>query len=85
LVALYNTTDGANWTTGTNWLSGTTVCNNSEAGWYGITCDESNNITQINLPENNLSGDASLSGLSYLQTVDFSGNNLKTIDFTDIT
>lgn len=50
LVALYDSTEGANWTNNTNWLSGQPV-----STWYGITVS-SNQITEINLSSNNLSG-----------------------------
>jgi Leucine-rich repeat (LRR) protein len=49
LVALYNSTDGANWTTNTNWLSG------NVSTWYGIII-AGDRVTQINLGNNNLTG-----------------------------
>ena len=50
LMALYNSTDGANWTDNTNWEEDCDVCN-----WYGITC-ENNRVTKIELGLNNLQG-----------------------------
>lgn len=49
LVALYNSTDGANWTFNTNWLSGPI------AKWHGITVKD-NRVTEIKLFNNNLNG-----------------------------
>ncbi|MFK7980768.1 MAG: T9SS type A sorting domain-containing protein [Saprospiraceae bacterium] len=50
LVALYNATDGDNWTT--SWhLSDCDVCS-----YFGITCDESGQIIEIDLDGNNLTG-----------------------------
>lgn len=51
LVALYNSTDGANWANKTNWLVGD-PCGNT---WFGIVCDV-DAITEINLGTNNLIG-----------------------------
>lgn len=50
LVALYESTDGANWTNNTNWLTGQPVVN-----WYGITVSE-NRVIAIQLDQNNLIG-----------------------------
>ena len=50
LVALYEATDGDNWTT--SWdLSDCDVCS-----YFGITCNESGQIIEIDLDENNLTG-----------------------------
>ena len=38
LVALYNSTDGANWKYNTNWTVGDPCTN----GWYGVECDGEN-------------------------------------------
>lgn len=49
LVALYNSTNGANWTNNSNWLSA------DESTWFGVEvtgCD----ITSIVLIDNNLQG-----------------------------
>jgi hypothetical protein len=50
LVALYQSTDGANWFTNANWLSTATV-----GSWFGITIT-SGHINVIQLVFNNLSG-----------------------------
>ena len=49
LVALYNSTNGANWTLKNNWLT-TYVCE-----WQGVKV-VNNRVTEINLPSNNLTG-----------------------------
>ena len=49
LVALYDSTNGANWTNNTNWLSGTV------STWYGITVS-GDRVTGIQLDNNNLTG-----------------------------
>lgn len=48
LMALYNSTNGANWTNKTNWGSSSSICN-----WYGVTCQTPNNPTVVGLELNN--------------------------------
>src|SRR5690606_21351457 len=50
LVALYTSTDGANWIDNTNWLVTTTPSN-----WYGVTVEEGH-VTWHDLSWNQLSG-----------------------------
>ena len=49
LVALYNSTNGANWTNKTNWLTGPV------STWFGVTVTNER-VTSIDLGHNNLSG-----------------------------
>ena len=49
LVALYNSTNGANWTNNTNWLTG------NVSTWYGVTVS-GDRVTEIDLRTNNLVG-----------------------------
>jgi len=49
LVALYDSTDGANWDNNDNWLTGPVE------SWYGITV-ENDRVTVISLGNNNLNG-----------------------------
>ena len=51
LIALYNSTDGANWIENSGWLGEP----GTECTWYGITCQDSK-VTNIDLEENNLVG-----------------------------
>ncbi len=65
LVALYNSTNGADWIDNTNWLVTT-----APSEWYGVTV-ASGFVTQLHLQENGLSGIippelGSLSNLAYL-------------------
>jgi hypothetical protein len=50
LVALYGSTNGANWGTSTDWLATNTPCN-----WYGVTC-HAEHVTRIELFGNQLNG-----------------------------
>ena len=63
LVELYNTTDGSNWVNNTNWLSDRPL-----EEWHGITTDADGRVTELNLPDNQLSGSIPphLGGLTYL-------------------
>ena len=73
LVALYNATDGANWTENTNWLS-----NEPLGEWHGVTTEEDGRVTELNLRENNLTGDipSGLGRLVRLERLDLQGNHL---------
>lgn len=50
LVALYNSTNGAQWTDNTHWLNTNTPCS-----WYGVYC-LAGSVTQLYLFYNHLSG-----------------------------
>lgn len=65
LVALYNSTGGANWTNNTNWMSSQPI-----STWYGVTV-ENNRVTKLQLEGNNLTGPfpqeiCNLTNLTYL-------------------
>ncbi|NOY36863.1 MAG: T9SS type A sorting domain-containing protein [Chlorobi bacterium] len=49
LVALYDSTDGANWTNNTNWLTGPV------STWFGVTVS-GGRVTEISFDHNNLNG-----------------------------
>jgi len=72
LVALYNSTGGANWVNHTNWL--TTAPVNT---WYGVTTYNWR-VTGIALDSNNLKGTipVSLKNLPYLSVLNLSNNQL---------
>ncbi len=74
LVDLYNATDGPNWNNNSNWLSGAVPT------WFGITI-VGNRVSQINLSNNNLSGDipASINDLTALSQIVVSSNNISSI------
>ena len=72
LVALYNSTDGANWDNNTNWLATITPSN-----WVGVTVT-AGNVTGLSLYNNQLSGSiaSELGNLSKLQSLNISYNQL---------
>ena len=51
LVALYHAADGANWSNNRNWLSDAPL-----GEWHGVTTDRSGQVTELRLPQNQLSG-----------------------------
>jgi len=71
LVALYDSTDGANWTNNTNWLTGPV------STWYGVTVS-GNRVTQIDLKNNNLVGTipSEIGNLTNLTNLSLFDNNL---------
>ncbi|MBN2104644.1 immunoglobulin domain-containing protein [bacterium] len=71
LVALYNSTGGANWTNNTNWLTGPVDT------WYGITV-EGGRVKKIELGENNLDGilPADIGNLTQLEKLSVWSNQL---------
>ena len=66
LVALYNSTDGANWKDNTGWMGEV----GTECLWYGVTC-ESASVTRLSIANNSLTGTipselGNLADLNYL-------------------
>jgi Leucine-rich repeat (LRR) protein len=72
LVALYNSTDGANWSNNTGWNQTTAPCN-----WYGVSC-ENGHVTSLDLHSNSLSGEIprELGNLSHLTNLNLGNNSL---------
>ena len=72
LVALYNSTSGANWSDNSGWLDTNMPCS-----WYGVTCS-TGHITRLDLSNNQLHGSLpeSLGNLADLQVLDLSDNQL---------
>ena len=62
---LYNSLGGADWTNNTGWGG----AEGTECKWYGVTCDGSNKVIQLDLSNNKLSGTipSSLGNLTNLQ------------------
>lgn len=72
LIALYNSTSGANWNNSTGWLQTLTPCS-----WYGVLCN-SGHVTELGLDANQMSGviPSELGDLNHLQYLHLDENNL---------
>ena len=68
LVTLYRAADGANWNRNDNWLG----------DWYGVTTDDSGRVIDLDLSENQLTGEipAELGNLVNLYTLLLAENQL---------
>ena len=73
LMALYNSTNGANWTKNDNWDSTDTL-----DMWHGVTVDTDNRVTKLALGGNVLVGTmpAALNNLDQLTNLKLEGNTL---------
>lgn len=78
LVDLYNSTNGSNWTDNNGWIAGAANTNCTPCLWYGITCDNQDNIIGIDLYNNNLVGTipSSLGELTKLRKLKLMNNDL---------
>ena len=78
LNRLFNVSDGRRWTNQTNWMSGESVCT-----WFGVSCDDSNHVTEISLSNNNLVGrlPKHIYQMEFLTKVDVSDNSLRDAEF----
>lgn len=73
LVSFFNSTNGTAWNTKTDWLVTNTPCT-----WHGIVCHETGGVSEIVLPENNLSGSfpTVVTAFSQLTNLRLDRNNL---------
>ena len=73
LVALYDSTDGANWTNSTNWK-----IDDDLGTWYGVLVTSDGRVTDLNLANNNLVGTLpdELGNLTSLRALTLNENQL---------
>lgn len=73
---LYEATAGDSWKRSDNWLS-----NMSVSTWYGVTTDNDDQITGLNLAANNLNGTipTSLFNITTLESISLAVNSLQGI------
>jgi len=74
LVQLYHTTQGQQWDNNQDWLQDKNPCN-----WYGILCEDGEQVTRLSLPNNNLVGSlpVEMEALSHLTTLNLADNSLQ--------
>ena len=76
LSDFYDSAKGSEWTESTNWLDEY----ESYCDWHGVTCDDGkNNVIELNLRNNGLSGrmSESIGKLMALEKLDLSDNDIK--------
>eukprot|EP00984_Skeletonema_dohrnii_P027847 scaffold17539_cov76-Skeletonema_dohrnii-CCMP3373.AAC.2 len=75
LSDFYDSAKGAEWTDRTKWLGEYT----SYCDWKGVTCNNMNHVTELNLSNNGLSGrlSESIGNLSLIEVMDLSDNDMK--------
>lgn len=56
LIAIYNSTNGANWTRNFGWVDGAAGTDCNVCQWEGVTCNPDNRVTRIRLNFNNMIG-----------------------------
>ena len=78
LIALYQSTDGANWNYNTNWLSDRPI-----GEWHNVTTAEAGRVRKLRFFDDNLSGvkPTELGNLSDLFILEFSSNDLSADDY----
>ena len=78
LIAFYKATNGDNWTNKDNWCSEQPL-----DAWYGVRMADGR-VTELMLDDNNLTGVATLGGLSKLINLTLSGNHFTGVDFRSL-
>ena len=73
LIALYNSTDGANWKDNTGWMGAA----GTECTWFGVTCSN-NSVSRLSFWQNQLTGTipSELGNLTNLTYLHFGANSL---------
>ena len=79
LIKFYQSTGGDNWINNSNWCTDTPL-----SQWEGITTNAEGKVTRIYLNQNNLVGVGNLSGLTELQYVNLSQNNISALNLVDL-
>ncbi|CUG92534.1 GP46-like surface antigen, putative [Bodo saltans] len=77
LLDFFYSTNGPQWTSNTNWGPLDATNCSALSPWFGVTCSN-NDITQVNLASNGLTGTlpATFSALTSLTYLDFHGNSV---------
>lgn len=78
LIAFYKATNGDNWTNKDNWCSDKPLDT-----WYGVRMVDGR-VSELLLEDNNLTGVATLGGLSQLANLYLSGNHFTGVDFRSL-
>lgn len=78
LIDLYNATNGSQWTNSDGWDFSISSANCEVCDWYGVICDNQENIVEIDLSFNNLVGTlpSSIGDILTLQKLNLFSNTL---------
>lgn len=77
MMNLYYSTNGASWTNKTGWEGGAAGTNCDPcSGWYGVSCNGGNRISNINLVSNNLSGTINMIQFNNLVELNLNSNQI---------
>ncbi len=78
LLDLYEDTGGDNWTNNTGWEGGYNGNDCDFCNWFGVTCNNSGEITEIALNNNNLNGTlpSTLTDMTSLKRLELGINNI---------
>eukprot|EP00985_Skeletonema_marinoi_P008780 scaffold4015_cov200-Skeletonema_marinoi.AAC.11 len=75
LSDFYDSANGTGWANGTLWLDEYI----SYCDWTGVTCEQGQHVTELNLTNNGLSGrlSKSIGNLTFIEVLDLSDNDIK--------
>lgn len=78
LIAIYNSTNGANWTRNDGWVDGAAGTDCNVCDWEGVTCNPDNRVRGLTLNNNNMIGPLppELGDLSELLNFEAGGSGL---------
>jgi hypothetical protein len=78
LVNFYNATGGTSWTNRNGWQQGASGLDCDVCSWFGITCNANNQVSRIQLSNNNLTGNlpSVITSFQFLELLDLSNNIL---------
>jgi len=75
LATLHYSTGGSNWINTNGWLGRGDECDS----WFGVICDDNNQVTKLALPTNNLTGilpEELFAGITTFTSIEIFSNNL---------
>ena len=80
LIQFYHDTGGDNWADNDNWCSDKPL-----EEWYGVQCNNEGRVIDLDLNNNHLSGNGTLSGLTALEKLYCEDNQLTSLDVSGCT
>jgi Leucine-rich repeat (LRR) protein len=86
LTEFYITCNGAFWNQNDDWYASSSSSSSNICSWHGITCDDEENVVQLELRNNNVACTLpeNIFYLPSLQALDVSGNPNVSVDFSNL-